>query len=1097
MDLECLKINGCYMTEKSGSKFSPKSFLKSRRPERFSDSVIREVGRLDRSALEHQLSTLNKRNMELAFEDFSKRLCEKIICPNLLEQTGPVAGGDGKVDTQTFPVSEQAKVLWYIGINEKSDEERWAFAVSTQEDWKAKCRKDVRKIKATDRNYTKAFCVTNMYAKANQRSELEDSLSEETGIDVRILDISWILDQIFKNGYEKLAIDTLSIDIDWRREVEIGASDYSKKLRLQELKKDIREKINTSKILPHQLDWILEEAVISKELEYPPIETQGLFDRAVRASKRHGTKYHLFDAHYQYAWASYWWYEDMALFEEHLLESIEVAKDLEQSGKWGDVVSLLGLYSGYYRGNNEKLQNVVAPIQAEIKEILFKQSLKDERPSNSLMSRAYIELINLHAIENINEASDIFSSLLLVIKESSYLVGFPFNELYSLVTELDGVFGDIASYEVLLDYFTERASSRDGEAKGSLLWLKRGARRLESGEPYQAIKLIGKSLTGLYKKETKKDLYAALNILSRAYQKVGLLWASRANLLLAASIVTDDYWRSGDLIVAQVYMYTRLAKIELLLGRLNYALAWWKLACVIDANVEESVMSERESQGFDGFLSQCFLNTNHERLNLFSKLPDLLDDYQLFVSRSMLLHALGYEDVVENEYELNIDQKYLDYLKIVRDLDLGALVPNLIVCEGRYSHLKSSVMGCEIEISFPFRSPLVELAETLLSVIEGFFSTCIVDQVMVFESKLHIEITADDDDEIAVSHEIDTSGSILKMEVLCSSFTPDMLNISGQNDIQKWLHHFVIEIFAHVMRPKNAEVTLESMLGNDKALERSVSFGSCFVGLQNVMGNSAVNDIKELFFDKKLTDYILKRSDPWDKDFPKERAVNNSSSDYKPSKGELPEGLIENEKLSHKDMKVQNLIKVRLWDRTTWLGTGFATYPNGTPELILLFKDEKAAQLIFDDLEIEVGKEDKSNRLKISIVRHIDKMSPAHYRVCISENHSFDENKMIQMVARKNTMTPSTSENLDRFLVAYKTYKNFMVSYGIVKNEVLLPPSSNNRKMIKKFDITVVDAWEVGPNDIEIMAIDRNDNPIIPKGIENPPILEALKRKFV
>ncbi|MFB2732896.1 diguanylate cyclase domain-containing protein [Shewanella mangrovisoli] len=38
--------------------------------------------------------------MELAFEDFAKKLCEKVICPNLLEQTGPVAGGDGKVDTQ-------------------------------------------------------------------------------------------------------------------------------------------------------------------------------------------------------------------------------------------------------------------------------------------------------------------------------------------------------------------------------------------------------------------------------------------------------------------------------------------------------------------------------------------------------------------------------------------------------------------------------------------------------------------------------------------------------------------------------------------------------------------------------------------------------------------------------------------------------------------------------------------------------------------------------------------------------------------------------------------------------------------------------------
>ncbi|WP_158258948.1 hypothetical protein [Photobacterium sp. NCIMB 13483] len=57
------------MTEKTESKMSPKLFLKSRRPERFSDSVIKEVGRLDRSVLEYHLSTLNRRSMELAFED--------------------------------------------------------------------------------------------------------------------------------------------------------------------------------------------------------------------------------------------------------------------------------------------------------------------------------------------------------------------------------------------------------------------------------------------------------------------------------------------------------------------------------------------------------------------------------------------------------------------------------------------------------------------------------------------------------------------------------------------------------------------------------------------------------------------------------------------------------------------------------------------------------------------------------------------------------------------------------------------------------------------------------------------------------------------
>ncbi|WP_205620232.1 hypothetical protein, partial [Salinivibrio socompensis] len=173
---------------------------------------------------------------------------------------------DGKVDTQTFPVSEQSKVLWYIGVDENSNNERWAFAVSTQEAWKAKCRKDVRKIKATDRDYKKAFFVTNMYTKANQRSELEDSLREETGIDVRILDISWILDQIFSNGYEQLAIDCLSIDIDWRREIEIGVNDYARNLRLNELEELIKNEVDTSKVLPHQLDWLLEVAVLSKEL---------------------------------------------------------------------------------------------------------------------------------------------------------------------------------------------------------------------------------------------------------------------------------------------------------------------------------------------------------------------------------------------------------------------------------------------------------------------------------------------------------------------------------------------------------------------------------------------------------------------------------------------------------------------------------------------------------------------------------------------------------------------------------------------------------------------------------------------------------------
>ncbi len=1079
----------------STSKLSPKAFLKARRPERFSDSVRKEVGKLDRSVLENQLYTLNRRNMELAFEDFAKQLCEKVICPNLLEQTGPVAGGDGKIDTQTFPVTEQVRVLWYIGVNKNSDKERWAFAVSTQKDWKAKCRKDVRKIKATGRDYKKAFYVTNMYVKANQRSELEDSLSKETDIDVRIFDISWILDQIFKNGYEQLAIDTLSIDIDWRREVEVGANDYSKNLRLQELTRDIKNEINTSEILPHQLDWLLETAVLSKELEKPPIETMGLFERAIKATEIFGTLHHQFSVHYQYAWASYWWYEDMTLFEEQLQLCLKVAKDIDQSGQWGDVTTLLGLYSSYCRSTKNKDILDIKSLRSEAKIFLSEMALQDERPSNSLMARAYIELLNLHAIGNVEQASDIFTSLFSIVKEGESLVGFSFQELYDLVTVLDDFFGEVKSYEALLDFFTEQASSREGESQGALLWLKRGARRLDSDEPYQAIKLIGKSLAGLNKKEVRKDLYAALNLMSEAYRRVGLLWASRANLLYAASMITDEWWRSGDFFPAQVYSYIRLAKLELQLGRINYALAWWKLACVADSKIEESVLSENDFQGFDAFLSQCILNSNLSTLKDLEKLPDLLEQYQLFVSRSMVLYALGYDDIVVKEYEVEINKEYLDYLKIVRDVDLGAVVPDIVICEDRYTHLSSSVMGCIINVSFPFRSPLVELAETLLAVIEGLFSTSMIDQVMVIESRLDIEIEADDDGEISISHEINDSGAVLKIDVLCSSFSPDMLNVTGQSVIHKWLHAFVIDVLAHLLRSKSPEKTFESMFDVDKALERSVSFGTCFVGLQNIMGNDAVEYIKSILMDEQLKSYYLLRSESWDNMFPKVSPEEELLMDCDLGK-EDEYALQYSEKLTHRDIKIQDLIKIRLWNRTIWRGTAFVTYPGRTPELTLLFEDNQAAIAIFDDLENEIGKKDSSNRLRVSIIRHINKKFPAHYRVCISENISHDIKNQVQMVARINTMEPLNSENLDRFMAAYETHKSYMLSYAVVKNEQDFPLFFKNRKMIRKFDIFVIEAWEIEPNDIEIMAIQEDDDPIIPEGVINPPIFESIKRKF-
>src|SRR5271166_3260123 len=104
--------------------FSPRDFLRARRPERFSDSVSVTQQSLDRNLLEYHLSTLTNRSQETDFQNFARRLAEKEVCPNLLPQTGPTGGGDSKVDAETYPIASNVSRIWYTGIDQKASDER-------------------------------------------------------------------------------------------------------------------------------------------------------------------------------------------------------------------------------------------------------------------------------------------------------------------------------------------------------------------------------------------------------------------------------------------------------------------------------------------------------------------------------------------------------------------------------------------------------------------------------------------------------------------------------------------------------------------------------------------------------------------------------------------------------------------------------------------------------------------------------------------------------------------------------------------------------------------------------------------------------------
>jgi hypothetical protein len=94
----------------------PADFMRARRPELFSDSVVDAEQGLSKEVFDYHLDSLTSRKEEMVFEHFCRRLAEKALCPNLAPQTGPTGGGDSKCDAETHPWPIQIALRWYEGV---------------------------------------------------------------------------------------------------------------------------------------------------------------------------------------------------------------------------------------------------------------------------------------------------------------------------------------------------------------------------------------------------------------------------------------------------------------------------------------------------------------------------------------------------------------------------------------------------------------------------------------------------------------------------------------------------------------------------------------------------------------------------------------------------------------------------------------------------------------------------------------------------------------------------------------------------------------------------------------------------------------------
>jgi len=90
-------------------------------------------------------------------------------------------------------------------------------------------------------------------------------------------------------------------------------------------------------------------------------------------------------------------------------------------------------------------------------------------------------------------------------------------------------------------------------------------------------------------------------------------------------------------------------------------------------------------------------------------------------------------------------------------------------------------------------------------------------------------------------------------------------------------------------------------------------------------------------------------------------------------------------------------------------------------------------------------------------------------------------------------MDPPDHINLNNFIEVYKRTGWYVLLPIHFTNASALPEPFWNYGIAKQ-QISIRPAWQIGEHDPDVMAIRQDTEPIIPNGIENPPVLQALKR---
>ncbi len=793
---------------------------------------------------------------------------------------------------------------------------------------------------------------------------------------------------------------------------------------------------------------------------------------------------------YNEAWTAFWWFDDVDELnrrydeiEPLCLKSIYIS-DLEHlHNLWQLMYTFVrrDLLKIDKKKPSKRTHNLLQLIEAF--------ATNESKPNTALHARTIMHLTKL--LLGATEKSDIvreeLTRLKMCFKEIDGLASYPVLSFIEVLAEIGNSFSDYVEYDDIMEDLCIIAAKREGEVQEGTLLFQRGIQKLEKRKYLEALKLLGRAREKFVKDEAQAEMVQTAIACGVVYEAMGLLWAARMEVLVAASIALSKLDSQGIIPHIALTCTQRMIWLELQFGRIPCVLEWYRLsvalARALELDDEEDVAFENQRALQDAVLGILMLRLKPEELIHFEILPAILDELQLFSASAALLYGLGHEEVLREEGLFTSQDSKSDVLNFfvrLRDQPASSDLPDKPIFHAQRQTLYVTIlMGCRVEISVQNSFDCLSLAENILAVLEAFLATIDYSDFAFYRPSLRITIEQSEYVSFPGYAWINEAitGKAVEIRINNSTSYYRDLMVRSQAEFRDWLVEILSLVLgaATIPRDSNVENPLEK-LAKEGAFSRALSFSPTSIWLNNVLGDKPKYAISAWTKPEDQKVYHLKRREAWDISVP---VLSNQIQDD--TKDLSSKFTYDRNVIKHKDHLVLSHVNIDLWNKAKWGGTGFIYVPDGSDEPMLgvIFGDYEIGKQIFREWQQSIGEVDEFEELRVSIIQDIEPNSPK-YKVVIGtevdnvlkrrgQEHTATT-KMFVMMSRINTMEPDPNS---------KYLENFKRLYGIHGCYRIIPCGNFNGRAfdfapelsILKKKIHFRDLKDITQNDLDIVAL--------------------------